>query len=169
MWLDTLLAEGQHANRLANDLPYFAEHCLKLRPKSGSLAPFIFNHAQLELHRRIEEQKVKTGKVRAIILKARQLGISTYVSARVFHRCIFEPGLRTFILGHEKRASTNLFEMVKRFYEHLPEGVRPATGTFNAEREVAGMMTREIRLELKRGPYSRVTGFSGPIPYPKGF
>ena len=37
------------------------------------------------------------------------------------------------------------------------------------EREVAGMMTREIRLELKRGPYSRVTGFSGPIPYPKGF
>ena len=35
------------------------------------------------------------------------------------------------------------------------------------EREVAGMMTREIRLELKRGPYSRVTGFSGPIPYPK--
>ena len=37
------------------------------------------------------------------------------------------------------------------------------------EREVAGMMTREIRLERKRGPYSRVTGFSGPIPYPKGF
>ena len=23
--------------------------------------------------------------------------------------------------------------MVKRFYEHLPEDVRPATGTFNAE------------------------------------
>jgi len=41
--------------------------------------------------------------------------------------------LRTFILGHERRASTNLFEMVKRFYEHLPEDVRPATGTFNAE------------------------------------
>ena len=37
------------------------------------------------------------------------------------------------------------------------------------EREVAGMMTREIRLELKQGPYSRITGFSGPIPYPKGF
>ena len=37
------------------------------------------------------------------------------------------------------------------------------------EREVAGMMTREIRLELKRGPHSRVTGFSGPIPYPKRF
>jgi hypothetical protein len=37
------------------------------------------------------------------------------------------------------------------------------------EREVAGMMTREIRLELLRGSYSALAGFSGPIPYPKGF
>jgi hypothetical protein len=132
-WLDTLLNEGERAARLRSDLPYFAERCLKLRPKTGSLAPFLFNPTQLELHRRIEEQKAKIGRVRVIILKARQLGISTYVSARFFHRCLFEPGLRTFILGHERRASTNLFEMVKRFYEHLPEDVRPATGTFNAE------------------------------------
>src|SRR5262245_57053689 len=128
-----LLNESERAARLRTDLPYFAEHCLKLRPKAGSLASFVFNPAQRELHRRIEEQKAKTGRVRVVILKARQLGISTYVSARFFHRCIFEPGLRTFILGHERRASTNLFEMVKRSYEHLPEGVRPATGTFNAE------------------------------------
>ena len=132
-WLDLLAKEGERATRLRTDLPYFAEHCLKLRPKTGSLAPFVFNPAQLKVHRKIEEQKARTGKVRVIILKARQLGISTYLSARFFHRCLFEPGLRTFILGHERRASTNLFEMVKRMYEHLPEDVRPATGTFNAE------------------------------------
>ena len=37
------------------------------------------------------------------------------------------------------------------------------------EREVARIMTREIRLELKGGPHSRVASFSGPIPYPKNF
>ena len=37
------------------------------------------------------------------------------------------------------------------------------------EREVARMMTLEIRHELRRGPYSTVAGFSGPISYPKGF
>jgi hypothetical protein len=37
------------------------------------------------------------------------------------------------------------------------------------EREVAGMMTLEIRRELKRGLYSRTSVFSGPIPYPEGF
>jgi len=76
-WLDMLLNEGKRAARVRSDLPYFTEHCLKLRPKTGSLAAFLFNPAQLELHRRIEEQKAKTGRVRVIILKARQLGIST--------------------------------------------------------------------------------------------
>ena len=38
-----------------------------------------------------------------------------------------------------------------------------------SEREVARMMTLEVRHELKRSPYSPVTGFSGPISYPKGF
>jgi hypothetical protein len=38
------------------------------------------------------------------------------------------------------------------------------------EREVARMMTLEIRDELKRSPYSpAAVFFSGPIPYPKGF
>ena len=37
------------------------------------------------------------------------------------------------------------------------------------EREVAGMMTLEIRHELKRSHYTAVAGFSGPIPYPTGF
>jgi hypothetical protein len=50
-----LLNEGERAARLRLDLPYFAERCLKLRPKTGSLAPFVFNPAQLALHRRIEE------------------------------------------------------------------------------------------------------------------
>ena len=37
------------------------------------------------------------------------------------------------------------------------------------EHEVAGIMTLEIRHELKRGLHSPVAAFSGPIPYPKGF
>ena len=36
------------------------------------------------------------------------------------------------------------------------------------EREVAGMMTREIRLELKQGPYSRITGLVVQFPTLRG-
>ena len=58
-WLDQLRAEGERATKLANDLEFFASERLKIRPKAGSLAPFIFNPAQRELHRRLEERRYR--------------------------------------------------------------------------------------------------------------
>src|SRR5262249_41847121 len=132
-WLTNVLSEGKHAQRLRTDLPYFAEHALKLRPKTGALVPFRFNAAQLKLHEAIEKQKAETGRVRVVCLKARQLGISTYIAARLFHRTITSPGLRTVIIGHERRTSSNLFQIVKRFYDNLPDDLKPTVGTSNAE------------------------------------
>src|SRR5215470_9789989 len=94
-WIEQLRGDGDHAVRLKTDLCYFAESCLKLRPKTGSIAPFVLNPAQLKLHQIIEEQKAKTGRVRVIVLKARQLGVSTYVAARLYSKTINSPGLRT--------------------------------------------------------------------------
>jgi hypothetical protein len=133
MWIDALLSEGSHAQRLRNDLEYFAANCLKLRSKTGAIEPFVFNPAQRKLHELIEEQKKRTGKVRAVTLKSRQVGVSTYTAARFFHRCITNPGLRCFILGHTRQASSNLFQIVKRLFDHLPEEIKPKIGTSNAE------------------------------------
>lgn len=119
--------------RCPTDLPFFCEFALKIRPKMGALTPMTLNPAQLKLHQIIEEQKAKTGRVRVLILKARQLGISTYVAARYFHRVTKEPGLRCYIVGHEKRASSNLFQIVKRFYEHLPPELQPVTSASSQE------------------------------------
>src|SRR5262245_46690503 len=132
-WIDAIVAEGEHSLRQRNDLIYFAEQNLKIRPKTGALVPFRFNAAQLKLHEAIETQRAKTGRVRVVCLKARQLGISTYIAARLFHRTITNLGLRTVIVGHERRASCNLFQIVKRFYDNLPDDIRPTVGTSNAE------------------------------------
>ena len=132
-WLDNVLADGEHAQRLRTDLSYFAEHALRLRPKAGPLEPFVFNAAQLKLHEIAEKQKAETGRVRLIVLKARQLGISTYIAARFFNKVINNPGQRCIIIGHERRASSNLFEIVKRFHANMSDDLRPSTGTSNAE------------------------------------
>ena len=87
---------------------YFARYALKLRPKLGPLEQIVFNAAQKKLHEIIEGQKAKTGRVRVIVLKARQLGVSTYTAARFYHRTVNSPGLRCIIIGHERRASSNL-------------------------------------------------------------
>src|SRR5262245_22511180 len=98
-WIADLQSAGDHATKVGTDLPYFSQF-LKIRPKLGGIESLILNPAQLALHRAIEEQKAKTGKVRIIVLKARQMGISTYCAARFFHRTVTSPGLRTFIVAH---------------------------------------------------------------------
>jgi hypothetical protein len=131
-WIHALQSESDHAVRIKNNLEYFSQY-LQIRPKVGPLTTLVLNPAQLELHRIIEEQRIRTGRVRIICLKARQLGCSTYVGARFFHKTIHSPGARTFIIAHEKAASRNLYEIVRRFYDNLPADLRPSVGISNAE------------------------------------
>jgi hypothetical protein len=132
-WLNDLRAEGERATKLATDLEFYATERLKIRTKAGPLEPFKFNPAQRELHRRLEAQKAKKGRVRAIVLKARQMGISTYTAARFYKATTAAPGLRTQIIGHERPASRNLFSLVKRMHDNMPPEHRQSVGTSNAE------------------------------------
>ena len=118
---------------LRHDYEFYARNCLKIRTKSGSIAPLIFNRAQRHIHTRLEDQRQRTGRVRALILKGRQQGCSTYVGGRFYHRTTMHHGLRTFILTHEDAATQNLFEMVNRYHEHCPAPVKPSTGAANAK------------------------------------
>jgi hypothetical protein len=131
--IDLYLDDLERQVRLGTDLPYYAQELLRIRPKSGAIVPFTMNAAQLALHKIIEEQKAATGRVRIIVLKARQLGISTYIAARFYKLTTGSPGLRTIIIGHERPASKNLYQLVRRFHDHMPEDVRASVGTSNAE------------------------------------
>ena len=117
--------------QLKNHLSYFAEKCLTIKDKSGQLIPFVFNRAQRHIHQKLEEQKALTGKVRAILLKGRQSGGSTYISSRYFHKTVFIPGTGTFILSHEAKTTGPLFDIVKRFLKYMPEVMVPVIDTSN--------------------------------------
>lgn len=119
--------------RLGSDLEFYARNCLFIRAKSGKVQAFRFNRAQSYIHERLEEQRARTGRVRALILKGRQQGCSTYVGGRFYWRTTWAKGIRTFILTHEDQATQNLFEMVNRYHEHCPSFVQPSTGAANAK------------------------------------
>ena len=119
--------------RVFGSLPLFAANFLHIRTKSGSIKHFDFNRAQDYLHERLEEQLKKMGRVRALILKGRQQGCSTYVQARYFHKVITQRGKQAFILTHEAEATKNLFNMAKRYYDSLPVGLAPKSDASNAK------------------------------------
>ena len=121
----------EQLQRLKENFGLYSSRCLKIRGKDGKIVPFTLNHAQEYLHSRLEAQRERTGKVRALVLKGRQQGISTYIGGRFYHRATFRKGLRVFILTHEQDATNNLFGMVDRYHQHNP--IAPSTSAANAK------------------------------------
>lgn len=119
--------------QLKEDFPAYSRACLKIRTKAGDVLPFRLNRSQLYLHERLEQQLRTKGKVRALVLKGRQVGISTYIGGRFYWKITHKFGYRAFILTHLDAASDNLFGMAKRFHESCPEMFRPETGKANAK------------------------------------
>ena len=116
-----------------NNFPLYADTCLQIRSKEGELLPLKLNKAQLYLHEQLELQKKLTGKVRAVILKGRQQGCSTYVAARFYHQVTQKFGSKVFILTHRDDATGNLYKLVQRYHENCPDFMKPSTGVSNAK------------------------------------
>ena len=114
----------------------FCATCLKVKNKAGDLVPFIWNRAQQHIHAALEKQRKEKGYVRALLLKGRQQGGSTYIGARYYHRTSTTPGRSAFIVAHEDKATSNLFEMVKRYHGNNP--LAPSTRNSNAKELVFG-------------------------------
>jgi len=125
--------QAKRLRRLRDDFEYFAVNCLRVRTKAGTVLPFRLNKAQRRLHDALEKQRRETGKVRAIILKGRQMGASTYIEGRFYWRLWGQRGLTASILTHEQKATDNLFAMAKRYHDHMPDQLRHPTLAANAK------------------------------------
>lgn len=130
---DVIEAQRRLHQQFDDSFPFYADQCLKIRTKKGTIIPLELNRAQLYIHERAEAQLKNRGYVRMILLKGRQQGASTYIEARYTWKVTRRRGVRAYILTHEQAATDNLFEMTERYYEHLPAMVKPVLGSSNAK------------------------------------
>jgi len=93
-----------------------AGRLLKVRRRDGMAAPLIANRAQLGFEQR-------RGR-RNIILKARQMGMTTWTAARYFLKTITQPGTLTLQVAHTREAAEEIFRIVRRFVDYLPRELR---------------------------------------------
>ena len=82
------------------NLSIYAKNCLNIIDKNGKSIPLEFNPAQLELDRMINEQQAHHGRVRMLILKSRQTGISTYCQARGFWKTVSAQNQNSVVVSH---------------------------------------------------------------------
>ena len=59
-----------------------------------------------------------------IVLKARQMGLTTWVAARFFLKTITQPGTLTLEVAHTQEAAEEIFRIVHRFLDWLPNPLR---------------------------------------------
>lgn len=92
---------------------------LKIRNKDGRRVPFVPN--------RVQQAYANACGRKNIVLKARQLGMTTYIAARFFIASITRPGSLTVQVAHDQTSAEEIFRIVHRFLENAPEQLRSRT------------------------------------------
>lgn len=87
--------------------------------KEGVRCRFIMNWAQEGLFNGLHDQN--------IILKARQLGFTTFIQLYMLDICVFYPDIRAGTIAHTREDAEAFFrDKVKYPYDQLPDGIKNA-------------------------------------------
>jgi len=130
MDVEELLMLGRYMELQPAALRQVAEGWLRVRNREGVERPLQANAVQRAFERRRGRQN--------IVLKARQMGITTWVAGRFFLKTITARGVMTVQVAQTREAAEGIFRMVQRFWECLPEELRE--GPLRRSRANAGQM-----------------------------
>ncbi|MCU1285011.1 MAG: Large subunit terminase [Acidobacteriales bacterium] len=120
---------------------------LRIRDKEGRLVRLHPNRVQREFARRFRAKN--------IVLKARQMGITTWVAARFFIATITKRGALTVLVAHDQASAEEIFRIVHRFWENLPKRLRTGalrTSRANVRQLVFPELDSEYRVETAADP-----------------
>jgi len=110
---------------MIEDLDSYSKEYLKILTKDATLDPLTFNTYQAELSTLVRRLKTERKPIRIIVLKARQLGISTWGTAYTFHECATNAYMKSTVIANDVENTNNLFNMHKRYYDFCPPEVQP--------------------------------------------
>jgi hypothetical protein len=128
--LKELLLLGKQMEEKPETLIKTAEELLRVRDREGVERWLRANAAQTAF----EQARGR----RNIVLKARQMGMTTWVAGRFFLKTITARGVMTVQVAHTREAAEGIFRMVQRFWECLPEDMRE--GPLQRSKANAGQM-----------------------------
>lgn len=101
-----------------------ARELLCIRDREGRESPLIPNAVQMQFERDRGRHN--------IIVKARQMGMTTWIAGRFFLRTIATRGAMTVLVAHTQNAAEAIFRLVQRFWHCLPDHLR--TGALKRSR-----------------------------------
>lgn len=114
--LKKLLGLGVNMAKDPSLIAATAAKWLKVRNRNGRFELLIANEAQRAFEARRGRQN--------IVLKARQMGITTWIAARFFLRTITATGVLTVQVAQNREAAESMFGIAERMWDNLPDALR---------------------------------------------
>lgn len=145
-------------HKLKNDRAFYIENFLKIRNKQSQLVPFKLNIAQKEVIKLIRDCEEKGVLKRFIVLKARQMGLSTLFEGLIFQDTATHDFVNSMIIAHEDKSTQALFQMSKLYFEELPDVLKPMKKYSNEKALVfANPSANESEVQSNPGLRSKIT------------
>lgn len=118
------IATGE-LSKCQDDFSYASRNYFKIVTKKGDDVPLRLNESQelvLETMRRIQ---AKGKSQRIMIIKSRQLGMSTLIEALIAWRTMFFPNARAIVVSDNSDNAADLFGKMLHIYDHMPWWLKP--------------------------------------------
>lgn len=133
------------------DLYYFGlfcRNCLVIINKHGERVPFVLNSSQRIILKTIL-RLIKAGiPPRIIVLKARQVGVSTLVEALLTWTALLKANRSCLVIAHTIKSSKTIFRMCRNFHRLLPEDMHQETRLQNVS-EVEYDSGSRVQIEVQ--------------------
>lgn len=127
---------------LMSDFQYYAVVNLVVEDKSAKTVQFKLNRIQYKVWKIIEDQFARGIPVRLCILKARQMGVSTFICGLFYWMISTRKNYKMAIITHLDEASRRLLEKTKFFYRNTPEAIRQASRSSNGKELILDALDR---------------------------
>jgi len=135
------------------NLRKFSSEFLRIKTKDQTIAPLKFNGAQIILWRIVKQCLLERKPIRLAILKARQLGISTFCQALLFWWVTTHKYSNALAVAHDTESTTRIFEMTRLFYDYMP--IKPMV-RYSKKTELVLENPRDVDRPLNPGLRSRL-------------
>lgn len=138
---EELLADENLRQEIYEKPEYLIELFFVIVDKKKNIVPFFFNEVQKDFIRRYNKalgdyRKGKLAKIQFLILKGRQQGFTSLITAIQLARCICTPNFEGFTLADVTENATAIFENKAKYpHSQLPEALKP-TEKFNNKKEL---------------------------------
>lgn len=142
------------------DRVFWIRNNLRIITKDGRLTQLNPNVCQMSQHNSVQLQRERGLPVRELLLKARQWGGTTWITAEGFYEIDHNSNWNAMAVSVDADSTDHIFRIIRLYHDELPRGIRKATDNTNRKEIIYSRPHRSRFLSQTAGKTSLGRSFT---------